>query len=132
MNGRRGLDTIITVPCGTTVQSLGLPTRALVPVAELLRARPTMLADLVRDGDEALVAGGGTGGRGNVALRSGRLQSSRLAEDGIPGEQASLLHSGWRGAFHIHNSQRVASLTLSFDCSSAPKLTTRCKPDAQL
>lgn len=92
MNGRRGLDAIITVPCGTTVQCLGPPTRALVPVAEVLRASPTLLADLLRDGDEALVAGGGTGGRGNVALRAGRLQSSRLAEDGIPGEQASLAH----------------------------------------
>jgi len=91
MNGRRGLDAIITVPCGTTVQCLGPPTRALVPVAEVLRASPTLLADLLRDGDEALVAGGGTGGRGNVALRAGRLQSSRLAEDGIPGEQATIL-----------------------------------------
>ncbi|EOD06929.1 Spo0B-associated GTPase, partial [Emiliania huxleyi CCMP1516] len=76
MNGRRGADVYIEVPCGTAVERLGRTV--------------TLLANLIYEGDEVVIAAGGAGGRGNVTLRSGRLQSSRLAEDGLPGEQTTL------------------------------------------
>jgi len=87
MNGARGKDTTLEVPCGTTIECLGVPTRAMVPRSVLNTMTPTFMADLLKDGDTALVSNGGGGGRGNVALRAGRLQSSRLAEDGVPGDQ---------------------------------------------
>lgn len=98
MGGRRGEDVLIRVPCGTIINRLGLPTRGSVPMPHDMRT-PKLVAELLTDGDEILVANGGTGGRGNASLRSGKLQSSRMAEDGIPGEQeragfytATLLH----------------------------------------
>lgn len=91
MDGRRGERALVLVPCGTDVSLLGPPT-LLTPPALYSKAWANVprepIAELLRDGDEVVVARGGRGGRGNVALRSRQLQSSRLAEDGLPGEQA--------------------------------------------
>ena len=90
MNGRRGADVYIEVPCGTAVERLGRVTRSVVPALHPADETVTLLANLIYEGDEVVIAAGGAGGRGNVTLRSGRLQSSRLAEDGLPGEQTTL------------------------------------------
>jgi len=79
------------VPCGTTVERLGHTTMSAIPTMEPADAPRTLVADLLRDGDEVVAARGGAAGRGNMALRSGRLQSSRLAEDGQPGEMVTAL-----------------------------------------
>ena len=69
--GATGEDLLIPVPVGTIAR-----------IAET----DTVVADLVRDGQQALVARGGRGGRGNAAFRSGRNQAPRLAENGEAGE----------------------------------------------
>ncbi len=66
--------------------------RISVPVGAIVRAAETdaVLADLTRDGQEALVARGGRGGRGNAAFKSGRNRAPRLAENGEVGEEGWL------------------------------------------
>lgn len=46
-----------------------------------------LLADLTQPGQEALIARGGRGGRGNVAFKSARNKAPRLAENGEVGEE---------------------------------------------
>ncbi|MCB0060887.1 MAG: GTPase ObgE [Caldilineaceae bacterium] len=46
-----------------------------------------LLADLTHPGQEALVAHGGRGGRGNTAFKSARNKAPRLAENGEVGEE---------------------------------------------
>ncbi|MDE0183401.1 MAG: GTPase ObgE [Caldilineaceae bacterium] len=69
--GATGEDLLIPVPVGTVVR-----------IAE----SDTVLADLVRADERALVARGGRGGRGNAAFKSGRNRAPRLAENGEVGE----------------------------------------------
>ena len=45
-----------------------------------------LLADLVQDGQKALVARAGRGGRGNMAFKTALNQAPRIAEKGEPGE----------------------------------------------
>ena len=70
--GATGEDLLIPVPVGTVVR-----------VAE----SDTVLADLARAGQQALVARGGRGGRGNAAFKSGRNRTPRLAENGEVGAE---------------------------------------------
>ncbi len=69
--GATGEDLLIPVPVGTIAR---------------LAETDTVLADLVGDGQQALVARGGRGGRGNAAFKSGRNRAPRLAENGEVGE----------------------------------------------
>ncbi|MDE0196753.1 MAG: GTPase ObgE, partial [Caldilineaceae bacterium] len=69
--GATGEDLLISVPVGTVAR-----------IAET----DTVVADLVRDGQQALVARGGRGGRGNAAFKSGRNRAPRLSENGEVGE----------------------------------------------
>jgi len=46
--------------------------------------------DLVRPGQEATVAAGGSGGRGNKQFASAVRQAPRLAERGLPGEEGTV------------------------------------------
>lgn len=69
--GATGEDLLIQVPVGTIAR-----------IAE----SDTVVADLVGDGQQALVARGGRGGRGNAAFKSGRNRAPRLAENGEVGE----------------------------------------------
>lgn len=70
--GATGDDLLIQVPVGTVAR---------------IADSDTVLADLVRDGQRALVARGGRGGRGNAAFKSGRNRAPRLAENGEVGEE---------------------------------------------
>ncbi len=70
--GATGDDLLIRAPVGTVAR---------------IADSDTVLADLVRDGQRALVARGGRGGRGNAAFKSGRNRAPRLAENGEAGEE---------------------------------------------
>lgn len=69
--GATGDDLMIQVPVGTIAR---------------IADTDTVLADLVQDGQQALVARGGRGGRGNAAFKTGRNRAPRLAENGEVGE----------------------------------------------
>ena len=71
MAGRGGEDLLVMVPTGTLVRE-----------AETDR----IMADLVEDGQRAIVANGGRGGRGNTAFKSATNQAPRVSEKGEPGE----------------------------------------------
>ena len=70
--GKTGEDCIIALPAGTAVY---------------LRETDELIADLVYDGHEAVIARGGRGGRGNAAFKSSTNQVPRVAERGEPGEE---------------------------------------------
>jgi GTP-binding protein len=63
----------IHVPAGTVVYKEGVP-----------------IADLVKPGDEILVAAGGRGGRGNASFKTGKHTAPRIAEKGEPGQTVTL------------------------------------------
>jgi GTP-binding protein len=72
-DGANGADLILTVPDGTVVSD-----------------DHGLLADLVGDGAEAVVARGGRGGRGNVRFAGPRNRVPRSAEPGEEGEERRL------------------------------------------
>jgi len=61
-----------------------------VPDGTILSDDRGMIADLVGEGSEAIVARGGRGGRGNASLASAKNRVPRVAEQGEPGEEARL------------------------------------------
>ncbi len=63
-----------------------------VPVGTLVLDDSTneVLFDLAMEGDEAVVAHGGRGGRGNARFKSSTLRAPKYAEEGEPGEKRSL------------------------------------------
>ena len=67
--GRSGKDLIIEVPIGTICKKDG-----------------KIVADLTKDGEEAVVAKGGDGGFGNAHFKSSVRQAPIIAEVGEPGE----------------------------------------------
>lgn len=71
MNGANSEDVIIKVPMGTTVTD-----------AET----GSVIADLTKHGEEAIIAYGGRGGRGNVSLATRNNPCPSYAENGEPGE----------------------------------------------
>ncbi len=68
--GRSGKDLIVEVPIGTVVKKDG-----------------EILADLIHDGQEAIIAKGGDGGFGNAHFKSSTRQAPIIAEVGEPGEE---------------------------------------------
>ncbi len=70
--GKTGADCVVPVPAGTAV---------------FLRETDELIADLIHDGQEAVIARGGRGGRGNAAFKSSTNQAPRVAERGEPGEE---------------------------------------------
>ena len=68
--GRSGKDLIIDVPIGTIVKKDG-----------------EVIADLITDSQEAIIAHGGAGGFGNAHFKSSTRQAPRIAEVGEPGEE---------------------------------------------
>ncbi|HQE93511.1 MAG TPA: GTPase ObgE [Anaerolineae bacterium] len=73
--GANGEDLVLKVPPGTLVYD--------AQTGELL-------ADLVAEGQRAVIATGGRGGRGNIKFASPTNQAPRIAENGAPGEEHTL------------------------------------------
>jgi len=69
-HGRSAADLIIKVPVGTAV----------------VDTKGNVLADLIEDGQRAVIAKGGKGGFGNAHFISSRRQAPRIAERGEQGE----------------------------------------------
>ena len=68
--GRSGKDLIVDVPIGTVVYRQG-----------------ALIADLIKDGQEVIIAHGGAGGYGNAHFKSSTRQAPLVAEVGEPGEE---------------------------------------------
>lgn len=74
LHGRNGKDKIVNVPRGTEIWS----------------EDNQLIADLVEDGKELIVAHGGKGGLGNSHWKSATHQAPREHTDGKPGEELKL------------------------------------------
>ncbi|MBR4681816.1 MAG: GTPase ObgE [Elusimicrobiaceae bacterium] len=72
--GRAGEDRIVRVPCGTIVRRDG-----------------EILVDLTQPGQQFLAAKGGMGGRGNQSFKTRNNTAPHIAENGQPGEEATLI-----------------------------------------
>ena len=70
-HGGNASDVVIKVPEGTVVTDYDTN---------------LVIADLTRDGDEAIIAKGGRGGRGNMAFATQSNPAPKFAENGEPGE----------------------------------------------
>ena len=68
--GRSGKNLIVDVPIGTMVSK-----------------NNNLIADLTEDGQEAIIARGGSGGFGNAHFKSSTRQTPKIAEVGEPGEE---------------------------------------------
>lgn len=101
--GRSGKDLIVEVPIGTVVYKISkngsseedpepgkartsAKTTVATGVSDAPRGR-ILLADLVKDGQEAIIAKGGDGGFGNAHFKSSTRQAPIIAEVGEPGEE---------------------------------------------
>jgi GTPase len=73
--GADGADCVIRVPPGTQV---------------FAEDEETLLADLVKPGERAVLLRGGRGGRGNMAFKSSTNQAPRRADPGEPGQEATI------------------------------------------
>ena len=93
LHGARGKRKNIMVPCGTVVHRVGSVNLSGASCMEPFDAPRTLLAELLNDGDEFLVARGGAKGRGNASFHSGLQQHSSVAEDGGAGEAVTLMLS---------------------------------------
>ena len=99
--GRSGKDLIIDVPVGTSVYRA-----SKINLSETIRdngsetaseprndgrersgSRKDLIADLTKDGQEAIIAHGGSGGFGNAHFKSSTRQAPTIAEVGEPGEE---------------------------------------------
>lgn len=74
--GRGGEDCVIKVPIGTVAKDA---------------ATGELLADLVENGQRAVIAKGGRGGRGNAKFKSASRRAPTFAEFGEPGESREVL-----------------------------------------
>jgi GTP-binding protein len=73
--GKNGDDVILRVPPGTLIKN---------------SENGEILADLLNDNDDIIIAKGGKGGRGNAEFKSSTLQAPRKRETGVPGEEKDL------------------------------------------
>ena len=65
----------------------GEPLVVKVPMGTLVRRDGIVVADLIVDGQEAVVARGGDGGFGNAHFKSSTRQAPRIGELGEPGDE---------------------------------------------
>ncbi len=73
--GARAEDVIIRVPLGTTITNL---------------ASQEVLADLVNDNEEVIIAHGGRGGKGNKSFATHDNPAPKISEKGEPGEELTV------------------------------------------
>ena len=73
--GRSGKDLSVKVPVGTVI---------------FAEDKKTVIADMVNDGEEVLVAKGGRGGWGNVHFKSSTNQAPERADPGKPGDKLAV------------------------------------------
>ena len=99
--GRSGKDLIIDVPVGTCVYKIsssalsesirdnGSERRSAARDDGPARggSKKELIADLVTDGQQAIIAKGGSGGFGNAHFKSSTRQAPLIAEVGEPGEE---------------------------------------------
>ena len=64
----------------------------VVPVGTVIRDMETgeLLADMIEDGQRAILARGGIGGKGNARFKTATNQAPRYAQDGLPGEEKTV------------------------------------------
>ena len=64
----------------------------VVPVGTVIRDMETgeLLADMIEDGQRAVLARGGIGGKGNARFKTATNQAPRYAQDGLPGEEKTV------------------------------------------
>ncbi len=73
--GRAGENRYVYVPCGTIVRTLD----------------GEFLVDMTKLGQEFTVAKGGAGGRGNQSFKTQQNTAPHIAENGLPGEEVTLI-----------------------------------------
>ena len=83
-DGTRGKDLVLPVPCGTVVFEAKGPAGASKTPGE-------ELADLRHEGDRFVVARGGAGGLGNIALANATRRAPGFALLGEPGEERDVI-----------------------------------------
>lgn len=71
-HGRNGADTVITVPLGTIIKN---------------EETGEVIAEILEDGQTAIVAHGGKGGRGNSRFATSTNRAPRKFEEGTPAEE---------------------------------------------
>ncbi len=74
--GASAIDKIILVPVGTTVKD---------------NDTNLIICDLVKDGQECIIAKGGRGGKGNAAFMTNKNKAPYTSELGEPGEEKNIL-----------------------------------------
>ena len=74
-HGKNAEDLIVPVPPGTTVTDL---------------KKDKIVADLVEEEQQVVVAEGGRGGRGNARFKTSTRQAPKFSENGEPGEEKEL------------------------------------------
>lgn len=75
MYGKKGNDTFIKVPIGTTI--IDDDTKVVI-------------GDITKHGQEVVVAEGGRGGKGNAAFATSRNPTPEISEKGVPGVERNL------------------------------------------
>ncbi len=73
--GKDGEDVYVKVPIGTVVYDL---------------KNNTVIADITRHRQEAIIAHGGKGGKGNSAFATPRIPAPEICEKGLPGEEKEI------------------------------------------
>src|SRR6266446_10346079 len=98
MAGRAGADKVVKIPIGTLVwaaeeQSKKRPrsNSDQLAIGNWQSAIDEPLVDLIRDGQEFVLCGGGAGGKGNVHFKSSRNRAPRQYTEGEEGEQGHFL-----------------------------------------
>ncbi|MEO6695796.1 MAG: GTPase ObgE [Ignavibacteria bacterium] len=74
--GKNGPDETILVPCGSIIKDF---------------ETQEILAELLKDGDEAIILKGGRGGKGNNHFKNATNQAPRIAQPGEAGQDKTLL-----------------------------------------
>ncbi|RIL02378.1 MAG: GTPase ObgE [Proteobacteria bacterium] len=89
-DGKSGEDLIIEVPSGTQILKLG---ESSSTDSSEFAAEPEMVADLVDDRQEFILASGGRGGKGNAFFKSATNRTPEQFQPGEEGQQGTYLLS---------------------------------------